>query len=189
MATISLTSAEESRLGALAALPTERALRGAVPFLSRLSNDRTFLDAHVLHLLREARGAEDWYVAYDCNSPDDSYSLQVFFWPAGSRTRIHDHTSWGVYCCVVGSVLEERYQRLDDGLRPNHARLKKVWQLRWSREDGASTVLPYEEGIHRVGNAGESPAISMHLYGPPIGEVDGRDYDPSQNYVCDRLVA
>jgi hypothetical protein len=29
----------------------------------------------------------------------------------------------------------------------------------------------------------------MHLYGPQIGEVDGRDYDPSKNYVCDRLVA
>jgi hypothetical protein len=67
--------------------------------------------------------------------------------------------------------------------------LNKVWQLRWSRGDGASTVLPYEEGIHRVGNAGESPAISMHLYGPPMEDVDGRDYDPSQNYVCDRLVA
>jgi hypothetical protein len=90
---------------------------------------------------------------------------------------------------VVGSVLEERYDRLDDGSQPNHARLKKVWQLWWSREDGASTVLPYEGGIHRVGNPSESPAISMHLYGPPIGEVDGRDYDPCRNSVCDRLVA
>ena len=189
MATISLPSAQESRLEALAALPMERALRGAVPFLSRLSNNRAFLDAHVLPLLQEATKVEDWYVAYDCNGPDDSYSLQVFFWPAGSRTQIHDHTSWGIYCCVVGSVLEERYERLDDGLSLNHARLKKVWQLRWSREDGASTVLPYEEGIHRVGNTGERPAISMHLYGPPMGEVDGRDYDSSRNYVCDRPVA
>jgi predicted metal-dependent enzyme (double-stranded beta helix superfamily) len=189
MATISLPSAQESRLEALAALPMERALRRAVPFLSRLSNDRAFLDAHVLPLLQGATEVEDWYVAYDCNGPDDSYSLQVFFWPTGSRTKIHDHTSWGVYRCVVGSVLEERYERLDDGSRPNHASLKKVWQLRWSREDGASSVLPYEEGIHRVGNAGESPAISMHLYGPPMGEVDGRNYDPSRNYVCDRPVA
>ncbi len=188
MATISLPSAQESRLEALPALPTERALRGAVPFLLRLSNDAAFLDAHVLPLLQEAIEVKDWYVAYDCDGPDDSYSLQVFFWPAGSRTQIHDHTSWGVYRCVLGSVLEERYERLDDGLRLNHARLKKVWQLRWSREDGASTVLPYGEGIHRVGNAGESPAISMHLYGPPMGEVDGRDYDHSRNYVCDRPV-
>jgi len=65
--------------------------------------------------------------------------------------------------------------------------LKKVWQLSWSTKDGASTVLPYEGGIHRVGNGGGSTAISVHLYGPQIGEVDGRDYDPSRDYVCDRV--
>jgi hypothetical protein len=83
-------------------------------------------------------------------------------------------------------VFEERYERLDDGSRPEHARLEKVWQLWWRQEDGASTVLPGDEGIHRVGNPGESVAISVHLYGPRIGEVDGRDYDPSRDYVCDR---
>jgi len=28
--------------------------------------------------------------------------------------------------------------------------------------------------------------IEGDLYGPGMGEVDGRDYDPSRNYVCDR---
>ena len=189
MATISLPSAQESQLEALAALPLELALREAVPFLVRLSDNPAFLNAHVVPLLREAREVRDWYVAHSCNGPDSSYSLQVFFWPPGSRTQIHDHTSWGAYCCVVGSVLEERYERLDDGSVPEHARLKKVWQLWWSREDGASSVLPGDGGIHQVGNPGTKTAISMHLYGPPVGEVDGRDYDPSRNYVCDRLVA
>jgi hypothetical protein len=50
---------------------------------------------------------------------------------------------------------------LDDGSRPNHARLKKVWQLSWSKEDGASTVLPHDAGIHRVGNLGIKMAISV----------------------------
>jgi hypothetical protein len=26
----------------------------------------------------------------------------------------------------------------------------------------------------------------VHLYGPRLGEIDGRDYDPSQNYVHNR---
>jgi hypothetical protein len=86
----------------------------------------------------------------------------------------------------VGSILEERYERLDDGSLPDHARLKKLWKLEWRREDGISTVLPGDEGIHRVGNPTEEPAISVHLYGPRLGEIDGRDYDPSENYVCDR---
>src|SRR5215204_1146481 len=91
---------------------------------------------------------------------DGSSSLQVFVWPPGSRTRIHDHSSWGAYCCAIGSVLEERYERLDEGFRPDHARLKKAWQLSWSSEDGASTVLPGDGGIHRVGNPGEGTTIS-----------------------------
>jgi predicted metal-dependent enzyme (double-stranded beta helix superfamily) len=166
------------------ALPLELALQEAVPVLSRLVRDPNFLDSHVLPLLEEAGRAEDWYVAY--RHDDRSYSLQVFFWPPGSATRIHDHSSWGAFCCVVGSVLEERYERADDGSLPDYARLKKLWRFEWRRGDGISTVLPYEGGIHRVGNPTEERAISVHLYGPRLGGIDGRDYDPSQNYVCDR---
>ena len=189
MAIVSLSSAEVSQLETLAELPPELALREAVPRLIALASNPAFLDAHVLPFLQEAREAEDWYVAHSCEGQDSSYSLQVFVWPAGTRTQIHDHTSWGVYYCAVGSVLEERYERLDDGSRPDFARLKKIWQLTWSQEDGVSTVLPYEQGIHRVGNLGTATAISVHLYGPQVGGLDGRDYEPSRNYVCDRLEA
>ena len=167
-------------------LPTELALRQAATFLSQLVKDSDFLESLILPLLEEARGRGDWYVAYRHDSEDSSHSLQVFVWPPGTGTKIHDHSSWGAYCCAIGSVFEERYERLDDGSRPDHARLKKVWQLSWSSEEGASTVLPGDGGIHRVGNPDESTAISVHLYGPKIGEVDGRDYDPSRDYVCDR---
>jgi predicted metal-dependent enzyme (double-stranded beta helix superfamily) len=146
--------------------------------------DPAFVEFEILPLLEEAKGREDWYVAHSYT--DHSFSLQVFVWPPSTETKIHDHSSWGVYRCVVGSVLEERYERLDDGSRPEHARLKRIWQLLWSREDGASGVLPHDGGIHRVGNPGDSLAISVHLYGPRIGEVDGRDYDLSRDYVCNR---
>ncbi|CAN5795713.1 hypothetical protein BH18ACT11_BH18ACT11_24020 [soil metagenome] len=172
--------------GNLNVLSTELALRQAVPVLSWLVRNPDFLDSHVLPLLEEAGRARDWYVAYRHDDPEHSYSLQLFVWPPGSATRIHDHSCWGVFCCVVGSVVEERYERADDGSMPDHASLKKLWRFEWSREDGASTVLPYDGGIHRVGNPTGEPAISVHLYGPRLGEIDGRDYDPSRDYVCDR---
>ena len=178
--------ADTSELPKLSDLTPELALWEAAPFLANLVKDPTFLDTHILPLLKEARGAQDWYVAHRYEGKDGSYCLQIFVWPPGSETKIHDHTCWGAYYCAVGSVLEERYERPDDGCRPDHARLKKVWQLWWSRDDGASTVLPYDEGIHRVGNLGSETAISVHLYGPRIGELDGRDYEPSRDYVCDR---
>jgi len=178
---------DSNELQKLSELPTELALQQAAPFLANLVKDPTFLEAEILPLLDEARGTgEDWFVAQSYEGKDHFCSLQVFVWPPGSATRIHDHSSWGVYCCAVGSVLEERYERLDDGSRPDHAHLKKIWQLLWSREDGASSVLPHDGGIHRVGNASDSLAISVHLYGPRMGEVDGRDYDLSKSHVCDR---
>ncbi len=191
MATTLPSAPNMRELEKLSDLPPQLALRQAACALARLVWDPAFLDAHVLPLLQEAREVKDWYVAhrYDGQEEDGSYSLQIFVWPPRSRTQIHDHSSWGAFCCVVGSLLEERYERLDDGLRLNHARLKKVWQLSWSREDGASTVLPHDGGIHRLGNPGTATAISVHLYGPRMGEVDGRDYDPSRNYVCERVEA
>jgi predicted metal-dependent enzyme (double-stranded beta helix superfamily) len=162
-------------------------LRRAAPYVAHLVEDPAFFEVEVRPLLGETGGARaDWYVASKYDGHDHSFSLQVFVWPPGTETKIHDHSSWGVYCCAVGSVLEERYERLDDGSRLDHARLKKVWELMWSRADGASRVLPHDGGIHRVGNPGDRTAISVHLYGPRLEEVDGRDYDPSRDYVCDR---
>jgi predicted metal-dependent enzyme (double-stranded beta helix superfamily) len=181
-----LPALDTTKLEKLSNLPTELALQQAATFLAHLVRDPVFVNTHILPLLKEARGAEEWYVAHRCDAQDGSYSLQIFVWPPETKTQIHDHTSWGAYCCAVGSVLEERYERLDDGSQLNYARLKKIWQLSWSTEDGASTVLPYDEGIHRVGNLGSKTAISVHLYGPRIGDLDGRDYDASRDYVCDR---
>jgi predicted metal-dependent enzyme (double-stranded beta helix superfamily) len=178
---------DTDELHKLSALPTELALQQAAPLLVHLVQDPAFIRAEIFPLLENVSGTEeDWYMARSYNGKNRCFTLQVFVWPPGTETKIHDHSSWGVYCCVVGSILEERYERLDDGSRPDHARLRKIWQLVWSREDGASSVLPHDGGIHRVGNPGDSLAISVHMYGPRIGEVDGRDYDPSRDYVCDR---
>ena len=167
-------------------LPPEPSLQEAVAVLARLARDLTFMDARILPLFEEARGAEDWYVVHRYDAVNGSYSLQIFIWPPGTKTRIHDHSSWGAFCCMVGSVLEERYARIDDGARSDFARLGKLWRRVWGRENGVSTLLPYEGGIHRIENPGESTAISVHLYGPQTEQLDGRDYDPSRDYVCDR---
>jgi predicted metal-dependent enzyme (double-stranded beta helix superfamily) len=177
-----------SDLQDLPKLPTELAVRRATLYLARLVEDPTFFEVEIRPLLEETGSRRaDWYVASKHEGSDRSFSLQVFVWPPGTETKIHDHSCWGVYCCAVGSVREERFERLDDGSTLDHARLKKVWELMWSKEDGASSVLPSDGGIHRVGNPGEGMAISVHLYGPRVGKVDGRDYDPSRDYVCDRL--
>lgn len=173
----------EYRIGA--DLPGASTLREAVSLLGRLVEGPSFLDAWIPQILDEARQAEEWYVARRVDAPDRSLSMQIFVWPPGTGTRIHDHAAWGALRPVVGSVLEKRYERLDDGSVHEHARLKQSWELTWTEEDGASTVLPYDGGIHSISNPGDRTAVTVHLYGPRQ-EIDGRDYDPSRDYVCDR---
>jgi predicted metal-dependent enzyme (double-stranded beta helix superfamily) len=187
--TPSLAELETSGLEELAGLAPELALSEVVPMMNRLVANPAFLDNYILPLIDDARSTEGWYVAHRYELGEGSCSLEVFVWPPGSGTAIHDHSSWGAYRCVLGSLMEERYKRLDDGTQPEYARLKKVWKLWWGPKDGVSTVLPYDGGIHRVGNPGQGTAISVHLYGPRIGEIDGRDYDPARDFVCDRVAA
>jgi predicted metal-dependent enzyme (double-stranded beta helix superfamily) len=184
--TIVVPAPGADRLRGISKSSTRSALPQAAHFLSRLVKDPGFVRGEILPLLEEAGAAEGWYVDRRYDDGDGLYSLQIFVWPPGSRTRVHDHSSWGAYCCAVGTVLEERYERLDDGSVSGLARLEKVWQLSWSSAAGASTVQPGDGGIHRVGNPGDETAISVHLYGPRTEAVDGRDYDPSRDYVCDR---
>jgi hypothetical protein len=184
-----LLDLEVDELKEISALPTKIALSRAAGYLTRMVRNREFQEECVLPLLEKARGREGWYVDRSHNDSEGSYSLQVFVWPPGTGTRVHDHTCWGVYCCAAGTVLEDRYRRLDYGILPGYARVQRVWSLRWTAEDGVSTVLPYDGGIHRVRNPDSVSAISVHLYGPQIGEVDGRDYDVSNNYICDRPAA
>jgi predicted metal-dependent enzyme (double-stranded beta helix superfamily) len=167
-------------------LPT-LTLEDAGTALAHLASEPAFLGTQLLPLLSQVPRSAEPYIAYSYGTQEGSACLQVFVWPAGATTPIHDHTSWGAYHCVVGSLLEERYVRLDNGARPNIAHVRKLWRRMWSAKDGASTLQPYEGGIHRVANPSSRPAISMHLYGPRMGVLDGRDYDPSRDFVCDRL--
>lgn len=57
-------------------------------------------------------------------------------------------------------------------------RLRRLWRRRWSGRSGVSTVLLYEGGIHRLANLSAEPAVSVYLYGPRSGEIDGRNHDP-----------
>jgi len=88
---------DTDELEKLSNLPTELALQRAAPFLAHLVRDPAFLVPYVLPLLQEARTVKDWYVVHTYDGQDGSYSLQVFVWPPGTRTQVHDHTSWGAY--------------------------------------------------------------------------------------------
>jgi predicted metal-dependent enzyme (double-stranded beta helix superfamily) len=167
-----------SVLDGLAALEPRLALREAGAVVAQLARSFDFGD---LIQINPHASEPVWRTL----AVAEGLTLQAFVWPVGSRTTIHDHTSWGVYMCLLGQLGEERYVRLDDEGQAGRAQLRQVWRRIWSPQE-QSQLLPYAAGIHRVRNAGLSHAMSLHLYGPRLSAIDGRDYDPHRDRVCDR---
>lgn len=174
-------------LDRLATLPLDLAPRGAASVLAQLTREPTALDAALRSYLTSATPSEGPLIIGRYEGDTGGCSLQLFYWAPGAASAIHDHACWGALCCVTGMLREERYRRLDNGAQPNRARLRKTWTRVWRPGMDASCLLPYEGGIHRMSNPGREPAFSLHLYGPRLGDLDGRDYDPGHDFVCDRL--
>lgn len=173
-----------SQFESLAPLPATTALDQVRSLLTTLTRDTELFQDRVLPLLEQSPVREPITVVplTDTAMP---VSVALFAWAPGAATEIHDHSSWGAFGTVIGSLTEERYARLDDGTQLNVAHLRKAWQRVWNRAHGISLLLPYAGGIHRVSNRSTELAISLHCYGPS-GAIDGRDYDPMRDYVCDR---
>jgi predicted metal-dependent enzyme (double-stranded beta helix superfamily) len=151
-----------------AELPPQLALREAALLLARLSlSDRVrtlptaqlppllarlSLADRVRTLLASAPAAASVPRFETLVAPNAGWSLQLFIWPRGAATPIHDHTSWGIYMCLAGQLDEDRFIRLDDGSRFGVARLRRDWHAVW-RPGEQSSLLPYDGGIHRVHNS------------------------------------
>ncbi len=93
--TITTLAPDADRLREIFGSPARSALPQATHFLSCLARDPGFLRGEILPLLEGAEAAEDSYVARRYDDEEGLYSLQIFVWPPGSRTRVHDHSSWG----------------------------------------------------------------------------------------------
>jgi predicted metal-dependent enzyme (double-stranded beta helix superfamily) len=182
---VQLPARDADALDHLGALPTALALLRAVQVVRHLAAEYTELLAPAASAAGPPGSGGGPQVVHHSEGRAAAWWLGYFFWPPGAATPIHDHTSWGVYACAGGTLLEARYRRLDDGAQPNRAHLRLRWERRWTRGD-CSALRPYAGGIHRLANPGAAPAWSVHLYGPRLGPFDGRDYDPARDYVCDR---
>lgn len=112
-------------------------------------------------------------------APSKRFSVVGLVWLPGQVTPIHDHICWCVVGVLQGVEREERFGLRTDGTGAH-----------WLVPEGGETLtaghtcglVPPEENIHRVCNAGESLAISLHVYGEDIER-----YKSSINQCFDEL--
>ena len=94
------------------------------------------------------------------------FSVVALVWLPGQRTPIHDHVSWCVVGVHLGGEQETRYELTRAAGRPA---LRRRGQ--WFNPPGSVMALQPPGDIHRVANAGQGTAISIHVYGADIGRL------------------
>jgi cysteine dioxygenase len=88
----------------------------------------------------------------------DAWELLLLCWLPGQASAVHDHDgSTGLVRIVAGSLEESVFGALD-GRLPAHTRTVHAGDL----------LVELPDTIHRVVNAGTRPALSLHLYSPPL---------------------
>src|SRR6478672_12824779 len=127
---------------------------------------RPALADEVLLEQRHCESAPDRYRQHLVHvHPEGRYSIVALVWKPGQSTPIHDHRCWCVVGVWRGNERETTYDLHtdDDGssyLLPRHSVLTSPGDV--------SVLVPPEEDIHRVENAGTELAISIHVYGDDI---------------------
>jgi len=59
-------------------------------------------------------------------SSTGSASVLAYIWEAHGTDVIHDHGSWGIIGSLIGSFVERKFRRLDDGKQDGHAELEET---------------------------------------------------------------
>jgi len=90
------------------------------------------------------------------------HELLLASWLPGQASPIHDHGgSEGVTRILTGALEETRFERVDGCARPLCAHTVGP----------GSVLLERSDTLHQVRNAFHRPAVSLHLYRPPLAEM------------------
>lgn len=103
--------------------------------------------------------------------PDGGFSIVALVWYPGQETPVHDHVAWCVTGVYTGTESELRYE-----LRGGY--LVQTQQTTNTQGEVCGFAPPGD--IHRVRNACDELAISIHVYGADIGNLGTsvrRNYD------------
>ncbi len=106
-----------------------------------------------------------------------SWEILLLCWLPGQRTVPHDHgASWGSTLVLLGDLVETTYRWHGQGLPVEKIGDKEIGERQITVETHAT--------IHVVSNRSETPAVSLHLYSPPLKYLHAYDLESGErNFV------
>ncbi|MGH3082348.1 MAG: cysteine dioxygenase [Gaiellaceae bacterium] len=110
-------------------------------------------------------GHPDGHRSYPLHAePDGSFSVVALVWRPGQVTAIHDHVTWCVFGVIQGIEHEELFLLDEEQVCLVEAGTK-------TNETGDISGFAPPGDIHRVRNAGDDTAISIHIYGTDVSRI------------------
>lgn len=146
------------------------------PLAARLAEDTSW----VLPEYYEVDESQGIGITVLHEEPDHTLLVETIVWAPGKGVLPHDHQTWG---CVVGLDGTERniiWKREDDGSKAGHAELTVAHQ---SDVGKGQTIVFMPDDIHSVNNLGDTPTMSLHIYGKSLAHVSRSEFDPEANVV------
>jgi predicted metal-dependent enzyme (double-stranded beta helix superfamily) len=110
--------------------------------------------------------------------PDYKFVINGLVKAPASRTQIHDHAhNWTLYGVLDGTETIERYERLDDGSKPDYAEIRQTVQVKVG-PGKIDLVPPYQ--IHAE-ESGEERTVAIIVRAEKAGGFLQGRYDPKTN--------
>lgn len=158
---------------------TQRRMEKAKPLLERLVRDEG-LRAHSANW-PSTEGYKNLLLYED---PEHDFVVNAVVRHPGRTGSVHDHAhAWVLYGVLDGEEILERYERVDDGSRPDYAEVR-IASATKGTPGKVDLVAPF--AIHaEQGGAARSVAIIVRSE-RLVGRVLQHGYDPAKNSVVER---
>jgi predicted metal-dependent enzyme (double-stranded beta helix superfamily) len=144
------------------------------PILGELLSDRDFAaHAESWPLCIQRDRAENLLFYED---PEFGFVVNGLVKAPRTRTQVHDHAhNWTLYGVLRGTEVIERYERLDDGSRADHAEVREIGRFE-ARPGDVDLVRPWQ--IHAEASLEERTVAVIVRSEKAGGFLQGR-YDPA----------
>ena len=115
----------------------------------------TYLDSQNMFKFKEKRNYKKFKVLTSTVNPSQTFDMYVLEWEPQRESPIHNHAKYGcIQHILTGTLFEKRYSPEMNYL--------------WGRElpTGSVGYMDNHMGFHRIGNATDDIAYSLHIYSP-----------------------
>lgn len=149
-------------------------VQAGISSLRKLMSNPDFLSPGFVHAVTHGEDEGRLYT-----SPEHGYYIQFFAWPAGCKSPVHNHNTWGIMGVMHNCLHVTEYDlemNTSDRFDVKHSES-------FEAHAGAIVYLTSPDNeIHCVQNSSDEMSYSLHIYGQEMTNTS--QFDLKTGEVC-----